>query len=105
MVKKFTVLRYNQIDSTGDTFAPGSIVVRPGKKIPVLHNFDQTKVIGFVSKVENVGDEMICTAELTIDPKGLFPAVGFRVEEDKTKRLFAIGLSETRNVDPEINPL
>lgn len=110
----FPVLRFGYTDSLGDIFLPDSLMYDLEKGVPVLIEFDQKRKVGSVlSLFENNGvlfAEVYSRESLT----GLYPAIGFlsnknerigalRVVENAT--LFAIGVSKTVNIDPEIPPI
>jgi hypothetical protein len=111
MEKTFKVLSYNQTDSQGDVFAPGSMTNK--EKVPVLKDFDVSKVIGF-AKIEQRPDGVFATTELKECYNGMYPGICFQINKSEQSgdiriihdiRIMGVGLSALPNPDEHIPPI
>lgn len=111
MIKTFTVLT-DGVDSQGDRIILSGI--KKPESVFILDNFDQSKPIGKSKNIINNGSELIVTADLPENTKGMYPAIGFQmlkseiingVREIQECKLFCVGLSASPNVDPNIPPI
>lgn len=105
------ILRFNYLDSDNEIFQKGSLIFE--NPVPVLENFNPSEIIGLVNIIEKNNG---LYADFSKIPwlKGLFPAIGFQETKVKVSlydsicisgKIFAIGVSNSTNIDPEIKPI
>ncbi len=76
-----------------------AIKFQKSKQYPVLKEFNSSNILGF-AKVTLEDGVMYADIELRQNAKG-YPAIGY-VTGGKFKKLFAIGISDTKNLDESI---
>lgn len=105
------ILRFNYIDSDNEIFHKGSLVFQ--NPVPVLENFNPSKILGFVDIIEKE-DGLYAYFHNIPGLKGDFPAIGFQQTRVKVSldssiqligKIFAIGVCDYPNTDPEIKPI
>lgn len=111
MIKTFAVLKFGEADSQGDIFMPGS--VDTSKQVLVTRDYDSFDPITKTIEIKEINGELLVTADLPDNCKGLYPGIGFSLiesakEGEITKHakinLFQIGLA-ANNVDEKIQPI
>lgn len=115
IIKGVTVLR-ESIDSDREKVILSGLVINKSR-VPVLLNFDATKRIGFADGLRFFNNEAVMDFHLMddVEPKGMFPSVGFRslkfndtsdfIRIIRESELICIGLCNSENTDPNIKPI
>lgn len=112
MKYNLVTIAVERIDSMGDIIKIDGVNI-PDKKLPVLKDFDQHKVIGYAD-VHKLSQHLVADLNLKEDCAGMFPAIGFVVKKQRRENgvrileeieLMSVGISKAGNADTSIESL
>jgi hypothetical protein len=113
MKKAKFVIETGKLNSNGDIIYLDGLKI-PGKKIPILKDFETHNCIGFADVVKEDG-VLKANAEFTNKYFDGFPAIGFQIISSQPNehggkniteaKLYSVGISMMPNSDPSIKRL